>query len=41
MSEQVARPHFQRARREAEKAERRAAILGAAGALLRATGFEG
>jgi AcrR family transcriptional regulator len=37
----AARPHYQRARRDAEKAERRAAILQAAGALLRATGFEG
>ena len=36
-----ARPHYQRARREAEKAERREAILAAAGALLRSTGFEG
>ncbi len=41
MAEDTARPRFQRARREAEKAERRAAILGAAGALLAATGFEG
>jgi AcrR family transcriptional regulator len=40
MSE-AARPHYQRARREAEKAERREAILAAAGALLRRTGFEG
>jgi AcrR family transcriptional regulator len=36
-----ARPRYQRARREAEKAERREAILAAAGALLRSTGFEG
>jgi AcrR family transcriptional regulator len=36
-----ARPHYQRARREAEKAERREAILAAARALLRRTGFEG
>lgn len=35
-----ARPRYQRARREAEKAERRQAILAAAGALLRSTGFE-
>jgi AcrR family transcriptional regulator len=35
------RPRYQRARREAEKAERRDAILAAAAALLRATGFEG
>jgi AcrR family transcriptional regulator len=41
MAERSARPHYQRARREAEKAERRGAILAAAGALLRATGFEG
>lgn len=41
MPERVARHHFQRARRDAEKAERREAILAAAGALLRATGFEG
>jgi len=37
----AARPHYQRARREAEKAERRGAILAAAGALLCTTGFEG
>jgi AcrR family transcriptional regulator len=36
-----ARRHYQRARREAEKAERRGVILAAAGALLRSTGFEG
>ncbi len=36
-----ARAHYQRARRAAEKAQRRAAILAAAGALLRSTGFEG
>jgi AcrR family transcriptional regulator len=36
-----ARPRYQRARRDAEKAERRRAILAAAGALLRSTGFEG
>lgn len=36
-----ARPRYQRARRAAEKAERRGTILDAAGALLRATGFEG
>jgi AcrR family transcriptional regulator len=36
-----ARPRYQRARREAEKAERREAILAAAGKLLPATGFEG
>ncbi len=36
-----ARPRYQRARREAEKAERRDAILAAAAALLRSTGFEG
>jgi len=41
MSERPARPRYQRARRDAEKAERREAILAAAGALLRATGFEG
>lgn len=41
MPERTARPHYQRARREAEKAERRGAILAAAGALLRSTGFEG
>lgn len=40
MSE-AARPHYQRARREAEKSERREAILAAAGSLLPATGFEG
>jgi AcrR family transcriptional regulator len=38
---EAARPHYQRARREAETAERREAILAAAGSLLRATGFEG
>lgn len=38
---QGARPRYQRARRAAEKAERREAILAAAGALLRSTGFEG
>lgn len=36
-----ARSRYQRARREAEKAERREAILAAAAALLRSTGFEG
>jgi len=41
MSEAEARPHYKRARRETEKAERRAAILGAAGALLPSVGFEG
>ena len=41
MSDRSARPRYQRARRAAEKAERRGAILGAAAALLQATGFEG
>jgi AcrR family transcriptional regulator len=41
MPQPTARPHFRRARREAEKAERRGTILAAAGTLLRATGFEG
>ncbi len=40
MPEQAARPQYQRARREAEKAERRTAILEAARTLLPATGFE-
>jgi AcrR family transcriptional regulator len=35
-----ARRHYQRARREGEKAERREAILAAAAGLLRRTGFE-
>ena len=38
---EAARPRYQRARREAEKAERREAMLAAAGVLLRTTGFEG
>lgn len=41
MPERTARPRFQRARREAEKAVRRASILAAAGSVLRAAGFEG
>jgi len=41
MPEAPARPRYERARREAEKAERRAAILGAAADLLPVTGFEG
>jgi len=41
MSERPARSHFRRARRDAEKAQRRDAILASAGALLRASGFEG
>jgi AcrR family transcriptional regulator len=36
-----ARSHYRRARRVAEKAERRGAVLAAAAALLRETGFEG
>ncbi|MDJ0869156.1 MAG: TetR family transcriptional regulator [Myxococcota bacterium] len=41
MPERAVRPHYQRARSEAEKAERREAILAAASLLLRASGFEG
>ena len=41
MSEPEARPHYQRARRDAEKAERRAAILASAATLLESVGFEG
>ncbi|MGH0037953.1 MAG: TetR/AcrR family transcriptional regulator [Myxococcota bacterium] len=41
MSDRAARPRFQRARRQAEKAERREAILAAASAVLQANGFEG
>jgi len=41
MPEPVARQNFQRARRAAEKAERRETILVAAADLLRSTGFEG
>ena len=41
MPENAARPHFQRARREPEKAQRRQDVLAAADALLRASGFEG
>lgn len=41
MPESTARRRFQRARSDAEKAERREAILTAADALLRSTGFEG
>jgi AcrR family transcriptional regulator len=41
MSELPPRPRFQRARRATEKAQRRDAIVSAAGALLESSGFEG
>ena len=40
VGEQTARPHYQRARRDAEKTERRQAILSSADALLREVGFD-